>query len=238
MSLLLHSPSHLSHPHSQQHHHSARPLAHTPHCGNMSPHPHGRAVAGAQHSPPHLSHPGSHGHHRSAGPGPRTAHSDRKTQRDHTPSALWAKAKAEKMHCPYPLSRLSWAMPAPGPTRNLVHPPVRAGNPISPFHPAPGSYHSPAHRCGPGSRHGRHTASSWGCSGWQCRSARHTPAWVSSSQSHLSRRGTGAPHHSALPPQHTRLRSHSGKPLGRQGALHCLQKAARVPRPFASPPVT
>lgn len=238
MSPQLHSPARLSHPRSQQHHHSARPPAHTLHCGNTSPHPHGRAAAGAQHSPPHPSRPGSRGHHHSAGPGPRTAHSDRQTQPDHTPSALWAKARTEGgALSPSPQqvalgSVCSWTQKKPGAST------CGAGNPRSLSHPAPGSHHSPAHQCGPGSRHGHRRPSSWGCSGWQRRSAGHTPAWGSSSPSHLSHRGTVAPHRSALPPQRTRLRSHSGRPLRRQGALHCLQKAARVPRPRASSPVT
>lgn len=85
-----HQPAHLSHPCSQQHRHSARPPAHTPHCGDIPPPLYGRAVAGAWHSPPHLSHPGSHGHHHSAGPGPHTARSGRGTRLGYTPLALQA----------------------------------------------------------------------------------------------------------------------------------------------------
>lgn len=131
---------------------------------------------------------------------------------------------------------------APGSACSWTHrkpdaPTCGAGNPQKPLsHLTLASHHSPAHQRGPSSRHGHHTASSQGRSGWQHRSAGHTPAWGSSSLSHPRHLGTAAPHRSAPQPQCTWLHSHSGRPLVRQGALLSLLQAARVPRPSASPP--
>lgn len=145
------------------------------------------------HPPAHLCCPCSQPRRRSARPQARTLHCGNR------PPRLGGTAEAGARHSPPHLSHHG----NQGPHRSAEPGPRTAHCGRGIQMRCTSSARIPARRCDPGSQHGHHTASSRGRSGWQRRSAGHSPVWGSSSPSRPRHRDTVAPHRSAHWPQHT-----------------------------------